>query len=170
MATHRQPPRDEGGHERSALSGVDALALVERLPAVTYIADAGIGGRWHYISPQVHALLGFTPEEWLADPELWARLLHADDRARVFAREADVLSEGGETPPEDYRLTHRDGRTVWVRDDAALMADEQRPRAVARRAVGHHRAQADGGRAAAPRGAAGRGRANRRAGARRRET
>ena len=95
MGTPPQPPRAEGGRERSALTGVDALALVERLPAVTYIADAGIGGRWHYISPQLHALLGFTPAEWLADPELWAQLLHPGDRARVSAREAAALNGGG---------------------------------------------------------------------------
>ncbi len=125
VARPSQTPHRDGGHERSALSAFDALALVERLPAVTYIADAGIGGRWHYVSPQLQAVLGFTPEEWLDDADLWARLLHPDDRARVFDRETRARAGRGDTPPEEYRLRHRDGRTVWIRDDALLMADAQ---------------------------------------------
>ena len=50
--------------------------LLERVPAIIYIADAGEVGRWHYVSPQIEAILGFTPEEWCADPELWAERLH----------------------------------------------------------------------------------------------
>jgi hypothetical protein len=45
-----------------------------------------------------------------------------DDRARVFERE-DEIGEPG--VPEEYRLRHRDGSTVWVRDEAALVSDAE---------------------------------------------
>ena len=96
---------------------------MERLPAVTYVCDAGGGGAWHYVSPQIEALLGYTPAEWLADPGLWARLLHRDDRERVLATERQALEGRTDIPSDEYRLMHRDGRTVWVHDDALLMAD-----------------------------------------------
>ena len=46
--------------------------LLARVPAIVYIADPGETGRWHYVSPQIEQILGYTPAEWCADPELWA--------------------------------------------------------------------------------------------------
>jgi len=94
--------------------------LVDRLPAILYVADAGMEGRWHYVSAGVQAMLGFTPAEWLADPGLWARQMHPDDRERIFTHEA-LLDEP--SVPDEYRLRHRDGRSVWVRDEATLLDD-----------------------------------------------
>jgi hypothetical protein len=37
--------------------------LLHRVPAILYIADVGAEGRWHYVSPQIEAILGFAPEE-----------------------------------------------------------------------------------------------------------
>jgi diguanylate cyclase (GGDEF)-like protein/PAS domain S-box-containing protein len=98
--------------------------LLRRVPAILYTADAGPGGVWHYVSPQIETILGFTPEEWCADPDLWATRLHPSDRARVI--EAEVRMIAGQPPggAAEYRLLHRDGRVVWVRDDALLVEDE----------------------------------------------
>jgi diguanylate cyclase (GGDEF)-like protein/PAS domain S-box-containing protein len=97
--------------------------LPERVPAILYVADSGADGRWHYVSPQVHQILGFTPEQWCADPGMWARRLHPDDTERVLAEEA-YFAEGSDAPPSptEYRLLHRDGHPIWVRDDAVLRA------------------------------------------------
>jgi hypothetical protein len=38
-----------------------------------------------YVSPQAEDMLGAAPEEWLADPELFAKLLHPEDRERVLS-------------------------------------------------------------------------------------
>jgi len=111
------PPDDPGQLSEPALR-----TLLDRVPAILYVADVGVGGRWHYVSPGSGDMLGFTPAEWVADPGLWARRVHADDRDRVFGRE-DALAEP--SVPDEYRLVHRDGSTVWVRDEAALVYDEQ---------------------------------------------
>jgi diguanylate cyclase (GGDEF)-like protein/PAS domain S-box-containing protein len=108
-----EPPRTDN----SAL-------LLERVPAILYTADAGGDGRWHYVSPQIQEILGFTPEEWCADPGLWARRLHPDDAKRILTQEEDFA--GGRstlTSPIEYRLRHRDGHPVWVRDDAVMRED-----------------------------------------------
>ena len=41
--------------------------LVERVPAVVYVAEPGTLGRWSYVSPQIEHMLGFTAQEWVAD-------------------------------------------------------------------------------------------------------
>src|SRR5271168_808639 len=111
-----RPPVD------TELSAGDARALIHRLPAITYVAEAGIGGAWHYVSPAAETMLGFSPERWLDDPGLWASRLHPEDRERVFAMEIEAI-EGAVVAPIEYRLRHRDGRTVWVSDDALLVPD-----------------------------------------------
>ena len=100
--------------------------LVERVPAVVYIADPGLTGTWHYVSPQIEEVLGFSADEWMADPGLWARQLHPEDRAGALLEEDRVLDAGvvGETTSDTYRLRRRDGSTIWVRDDAMVMWDE----------------------------------------------
>ncbi len=75
-----------------------------------------------YVSAGAQAILGFSPQEWIEDPGLWARQMHPDDRARMFAREESLAEPSA---PDEYRLLHRDGTTVWVRDEAALVTDSQ---------------------------------------------
>jgi len=45
--------------------------LAERVPAITYIAEVGPQGRWRYVSPRIAEVLGVTPAEWIANPDLW---------------------------------------------------------------------------------------------------
>ena len=97
--------------------------LVERLPAIVYEAEPGAEGLWLYVSGFVETLLGYTPEEWQADPTLWARSLHEDDRAAVLA--ADERLTAGERVAIEYRMHARDGSVVWVRDESARVIDEE---------------------------------------------
>ena len=59
--------------------------LVERLPAIVFEAEPGPEGLWLYVSGFVETLLGYTPEEWRADPGLYARCIHEEDRDAVHA-------------------------------------------------------------------------------------
>jgi PAS domain S-box-containing protein len=104
--------------------------LVEWLPAVVYEAEAGPEGRWFYVSPQIEQLLGYAPDEFLSDPLIWARRLHPDDRERVFALEVEQERQARETGARisaDYRLLHRDGHPVLVRDMASYCVPAQGP-------------------------------------------
>ena len=47
-------------------------ALVEQTPSITYIASLGQGTGVLYVSPQTETILGYTPQDWYADPNLWA--------------------------------------------------------------------------------------------------
>ncbi|MBW8059510.1 MAG: EAL domain-containing protein [Solirubrobacterales bacterium] len=98
--------------------------LVERLPAIVYASELGKHGRWRYVSPQVEEILGYSPEEWLADPGLWAKLIHPDDRKRVLELETRKTLGDRNPPPADYRVITRDGDVVWILDEAVLELDE----------------------------------------------
>ena len=93
--------------------------LVEQVNAITYIAEIGMNGQWHYVSPQVHAILGYTPEEWLAMSHKWDELIHPDDLATV--RAAEEGSARGEPFQAEYRVKRKDGREVWLNDTAVVV-------------------------------------------------
>ena len=96
-------------------------SLVEQLPAVSYIAEPGPKGAWRYVSPQLEPMLGFSQEEWTADPTLWARRIHPEDRDRVLEEE-ERDSTLGVPLASEYRMITKDGRVIWIRDEGVLRA------------------------------------------------
>ncbi len=97
--------------------------LVEQIPVVTYVDAVDRSSSTLYISPQVEDILGYSPEEWTSDPRLWEKLLHPDDRERVLTENLRT-NETGEPFKAEYRLMAKDGRVVWVRDEATVVTDE----------------------------------------------
>jgi len=96
--------------------------LVEQLPAILYTAELGLDGGWHYTSPQIEATPGFTTEEWAADSGLWFSRIHPGDQERVRAYEESGFQPGDPYLVE-YRMLARDGRVVWLRDEASIVRD-----------------------------------------------
>jgi PAS domain S-box-containing protein len=77
-----------------------------------------------YVSPQYETILGYPPESKMIDEEHWLRTIHPEDRERVLAEEART-DQTGEPFKVEYRVIARDGRVVWVRDEATLVRDEE---------------------------------------------
>jgi PAS domain S-box-containing protein len=88
--------------------------LVEEIPLVTYVVRRDEWSSTVYVSPQIEQLLGYSVDEWLSDRQLFAKVLHPDDRERVL----DELGERRERFCAEYRLIAEDGRVVWVYDEA----------------------------------------------------
>jgi diguanylate cyclase (GGDEF)-like protein/PAS domain S-box-containing protein len=97
-------------------------SLVEQIPAITYIADFDERATLTWVSPQIEQLLGHTPDELVADQELWYRLIHPDDVEMVRAEEQRVYEEVEEFLLE-YRMVSRAGHTVWVREQDSIVSD-----------------------------------------------
>jgi diguanylate cyclase (GGDEF)-like protein/PAS domain S-box-containing protein len=97
-------------------------ALVEQIPAIVYTDVVDERMSTTYVSPQIEELLGITPEEYIADPDLWAKQLHPDDRDRALHTYLESRASGRPFSFE-YRLIARDGRVVWFRDSAVVVGD-----------------------------------------------
>ncbi|MDX6635105.1 MAG: hypothetical protein QOF06_1308 [Solirubrobacterales bacterium] len=110
--------------DQLAAGGHDFQRLVERLPVIVYTAELGERGRWRYVSPQVEEILGYRPEEFIRDPGLWSSLLHPEDRQRALDLETDDNLGKRDTTPVEYRMHTREGKVVWIHDEAVLEADE----------------------------------------------
>jgi PAS domain S-box-containing protein len=111
--------RDERG-VRLAMARYQAI--VEQIPAITFIASLDGKGNDLYVSPQIEALLGFTQRQWLDDPTLWFRQLHPDDREKLHQEFSRGLLTGGPFRAE-VRVLTRGGEVVWVRGEARLVKD-----------------------------------------------
>jgi PAS domain S-box-containing protein len=109
--------------ERAQASETRYRALVEHMPFVTYLDALEPSKQTLYVSPQVEALLGYTPEELTLDPPIWPTLIHPDDRERVLGHVTEAERRQGRYSIE-YRMLTRDGQTVWVHDEAALLPGE----------------------------------------------
>ncbi|MGZ8630828.1 MAG: sensor histidine kinase [Actinomycetota bacterium] len=106
----------------------DYRELVEGIPAILYVDRPDEYSTNFYTSPQAEALLGYTREEWGTDQDLWLRIIHADD-VEAVKDENERSNVDGEPFHAEYRIVAKDGRIVWIRDDALLVRDERgRPR------------------------------------------
>ncbi len=118
----RLPTGDEPEDELERLR-----ALLRDLPGMVYLEDADPRiegpGPFLYVSPGVERILGYTVEEWLADPSGWVERLHPDDVPAMRAAYQAVVPTGAPYSA-DYRMFAKDGRIVWIHDEAVLVRDE----------------------------------------------
>ena len=99
-------------------------ALIERIPLVTYTAAPDGLSSTLYISPQIYSLLSFSPDEFLAEPELFAKRLHPEDGERVL-KEIQHSQVSGEPFRSEYRMLKRDQQVLWVYSEANVVRDEE---------------------------------------------
>jgi PAS domain S-box-containing protein len=114
--------QEESRRATAALQEAEAKyrQLVEQVPAISYVAEAGAFGPFLYMSPQVSTILGYKPEDCLANPRFWWEHLNPEDHAQALRE--DTWEEGRPFQIE-YRMRRNDGEEVWVRDEAVIVRD-----------------------------------------------
>lgn len=95
--------------------------LAEHSSAIIYQANLDPDSKTTYISARISAL-GYSADEWLADPDMWSKHVHPDDLARVLttlehARKQNRLFNC------EYRLRTKLGEWRYVRDEAHVVVD-----------------------------------------------
>ncbi len=90
--------------------------LLSNLPDVTWTIDTE--GGLHYISPNVEDILGYRPQDVLGGDEgLRISHIHPDDQQ--LARESfELLFQENRVLDLEYRVRHKDGHWVWIRNRA----------------------------------------------------
>jgi len=74
--------------------------------------------------PGCEAVTGYTSAEYEADPYLWFRMVHEEDRAAVVQQAADVLA-GQNVAPLEHRIRHKNGTLRWVKNTPVPHLDGQ---------------------------------------------
>jgi PAS domain S-box-containing protein len=114
---------EPSGTGSGTLDEATLRALIEHIPVTVYIDRLDETGSNVYTSPQLEAELGYTVAEWVSDENLYAKVLHPEDREWVLAeyarrRDSDVPFRA------EYRMLARDGMVHWYHDEAAVIRDE----------------------------------------------
>lgn len=91
-------------------------ALVDQIPAVVWSEEVGADGRSRptFISDNVHEMVGYTPQELLAEPHVFARMLHSDDRARVQRKMRAMDAGPADSWEDEFRVLDRNGVVRWL--------------------------------------------------------
>ena len=89
--------------------------LVDNMRDVVFSLDTE--GVVRYISPAIHAIAGFAPEEVVGKG--FRDFLHPDDVAEVTESFENVLS--GKPQPSEYRVRAKDGHYRWVQSESSLV-------------------------------------------------
>ena len=112
--------------QRPAAAGSDAaddtgrfLDLVENLGLIFWEA---IGPDWEvaYVSPRAESVFGFPLSDWIGRSDIWQKILHPEDLARVMVkREAAIRT--GEPYEMEFRAVRRSGDPLWIRSIARMV-------------------------------------------------
>ena len=99
-------------------------AIVEALPIILYLEELTASPRVpKFVSGNFEALTGFTFDDVLRTPGLWAERLHPEDRSRVAAMIAE--RQEGRSLAIEYRWQCADGRYKYFLDQAVLLRDAE---------------------------------------------
>jgi PAS domain S-box-containing protein len=94
--------------------------LVEKVQDIIYAGEVDRdlpAGPLTFVSPQVEAIMGYTPEEFLQDPGIWFESIHPEDITRVGEETAQAFADG-RPRRRLYRVRHKlSGAYRWLEDD-----------------------------------------------------
>src|SRR5215203_14961 len=93
--------------------------FIENLPVLLYAVEPSPPYTPIYVSPAFE-MFGYPLGEWLTDPEMWLRVIHPEDRPRVFEETVDSTLTG-KLVQYEYRVIAADGTVYWVRDRGCLI-------------------------------------------------
>jgi len=67
-----------------------------------------------YTSPSCERITGYSPEEFIADPNLLIRIVHPDDR-QFYTEHQGIIHDASAGPISiEYRIIARDGNEHWI--------------------------------------------------------
>ena len=97
--------------------------LVDNTPAIIYSTVPSGDFKMTFVSANALNVLGYRPEDMVADPNFWFDHIHPDDAPNIFSSLAQIFTEGEKA--YEYRFRTADGRYLWMHDQLRLIRDEQ---------------------------------------------
>ena len=96
--------------------------LIDNTPAIIYCTVPSGDFKMTFVSNNAQHVLGYRPEDMVADPNFWFDHIHPDDAPQIFSSLALVFTEGQRA--YEYRFRHADGSYLWMDDTLRLIRDE----------------------------------------------
>ncbi|MFZ6742603.1 ATP-binding protein [Undibacterium sp. JH2W] len=96
--------------------------LIDNTPAIIYSSVPTGDFKMTFVSNNAHHVLGYHPDEMVADPNFWFEHIHPEDVPEIFSSIAKLFTEGERT--YEYRFKSRSGQYVWMHDMLRLIRDK----------------------------------------------
>jgi two-component system, NtrC family, sensor kinase len=96
--------------------------LIDNTPAIIYSSVPSGDFKMTFVSNNAVNVLGYRPEQMLADPNFWFDHLHPEDAPKIFSSLAQLFVEGERT--YEYRFRSASGEYLWMHDNLRLIRDE----------------------------------------------
>ncbi len=117
---HRLFGAEQAARTQAQTSAQDFRDLVDTLDAIVVDADAETF-QVTFVNHRAEAILGYSRQEWYADPHFWANHVHPDDRDWAVALCTQATADGHDHVMQ-YRMLTADGRVLWVHDMIRVVA------------------------------------------------
>ena len=105
-----------------AMSALERLQyLIDNTPAIMYCSVPSGDFKMTFVSSNAFNVLGYRPEQMVADPNFWFDHIHPDDAPAIFSSLAQVFVEGERA--YEYRFRAADGHYLWMHDNLRLVRD-----------------------------------------------
>ncbi|MGA1795899.1 MAG: PAS domain S-box protein [bacterium] len=121
LQVERQEERRSRAETELFLTKSHLEYLLRSVPAVIYSRKVNEGWPPTFVSENILVQIGYTREDFLADPEFWINHVHPEDAGGVLAGLERIIEEG--VLIHEYRFLHHDGAYHWLRDDCRLVRD-----------------------------------------------
>jgi len=86
------------------------FSLVQSIPSIIFVIHDDL--RLDFINSASEPILGYTPEEAMADPNWLMKIIHPDDRARVRGLLTSAFKSKNSRFSTECRLTHKEGHII----------------------------------------------------------
>jgi diguanylate cyclase (GGDEF)-like protein/PAS domain S-box-containing protein len=74
--------------------------------------------------PGCASVTGYSSEEYAADPYLWYRMIHEEDR-QAATHQAETMLSGHPVRPLEHRIIHKNGQIRWIKNTLVPYFDQQ---------------------------------------------
>ena len=96
--------------------------LLDNTPSIIYCTVPSGDFKMTFVSNNALNVLGYHPDEMVADPNFWFDHIHPNDAPGIFSSLAQIFVEGARA--YEYRFRVRDGSYLWMHDSLRLVRDE----------------------------------------------
>ncbi|TLP80121.1 PAS domain-containing hybrid sensor histidine kinase/response regulator [Maribacter sp. ACAM166] len=96
--------------------------LLKSTASITYTCETKEPFGAIYISENIHEITGYTPQDYIRDPNFWASNVHPDDKERVLSRLSSFFAK--EKYRHEYRWKYKDGEYRWMSDELKIIYDK----------------------------------------------
>lgn len=96
--------------------------LLDNTPSIIYCTVPSGDFKMTFVSNNALNVLGYHPDEMVADPNFWFDHIHPDDAPGIFSSLAQIFVQGARA--YEYRFRVRDDSYLWMHDSLRLVRDE----------------------------------------------